>query len=660
MQNKYFNPRIKTSMIVLVTFLTSLAGTAQSRNYYLSNNGSDSNDGSMESPWSSLSKISAVSLNPGDSVLFRRGDRFDGRFVVNGSGEDSNPIVISAYGEGERPIITGEVGESGGGDYREAIYVLNEDNMVFDNLEIQNERLSTRAGIDDTDAYGIFIHNTSGRMENFLFQNLTFKDVYAVEPITNRDDFDQIQVSGLRFLSTKNMVNGQEKQIKNVEVKDSFFGNLQRFGIQFKHNRANDGVGVDSLNRIMNVHVHHNEFSYNGGTGVLPNGTYNCLIEYNLFDHPGSDNDPRMPARGSSIWNIWSINTIMQYNVCLSTRGYLDSHGIHVDNFNTNTFVQYNYMEDCEGGFVEILRGNKNAVYRFNVSLNDGFRFNETWRTSNHTIWVNAVRHNPETFTPNDSIFIHNNTVVINKPFTSGIDETSVTIDSDNLYIFNNIFTSTNGGITVGGHVSSNPSSRGDKFIMSNNLFDGNIGSEFMSWDANPFVVDPAFTLEGERDEAFKLISRSTGIGAGVNILGPEVPGAGKGVFKDISPYPTVDFYGNPVNLASGSINIGAYNGAGEEGNRPLNVDFGGNDTWTIYPNPAYSQLSIIKPKGLKGTVKLTLTNLKGQQIMRDNLNFSNQEKITLDLKPNVAKGIYLLNLVFGDKSETSRLIIRK
>jgi hypothetical protein len=29
-------------------------------------------------------------------------------------------------------------------------------------------------------------------------------------------------------------------------------------------------------------------------------------------------------------------------------------------------------MEDCEGGFVEILGGNSNTVYRFNASVNDG------------------------------------------------------------------------------------------------------------------------------------------------------------------------------------------------------------------------------------------------------------------------------------------------
>ena len=86
------------------------------------------------------------------------------------------------------------------------------------------------------------------------------------------------------------------------------------------------------------------EFSYNGGSAVLPNATYNCLIENNIFDHPGASTDSRMPGRGSSVWNINAINTISQYNMCISTRGYLDSHGIHIDNRNVNTFVQYNYI----------------------------------------------------------------------------------------------------------------------------------------------------------------------------------------------------------------------------------------------------------------------------------------------------------------------------
>ena len=61
------------------------------------------------------------------------------------------------------------------------------------------------------------------------------------------------------------------------------------------------------------------------------------------------------------VWNYYSVNTVIQYNQCIGIRGILDSHGIHVDHHNKDTVVQYNYMEDCEGGFVEILGGNVNA-----------------------------------------------------------------------------------------------------------------------------------------------------------------------------------------------------------------------------------------------------------------------------------------------------------
>ena len=77
-------------------------------------------------------------------MFFKRGDRFDGHLVVNGSGSEEAPIVITAYGEGDKPILTGEVGSVGGGDYQEAIFVLNHEHMVFDGLEIRNERKVSR------------------------------------------------------------------------------------------------------------------------------------------------------------------------------------------------------------------------------------------------------------------------------------------------------------------------------------------------------------------------------------------------------------------------------------------------------------------------------------------------------------------------------------
>ena len=76
---------------------------------------------------------------------------------MNGSGSADKPIVFTSYGSGNQPIISGSVGIGGGGDYQEAIYILNNDNMVFDDLEIQNNRLSSRSNVDDSDSFGMCI-----------------------------------------------------------------------------------------------------------------------------------------------------------------------------------------------------------------------------------------------------------------------------------------------------------------------------------------------------------------------------------------------------------------------------------------------------------------------------------------------------------------------
>jgi hypothetical protein len=70
--------------------------------YYVSNSGSDSNDGkSPATAWKSLNKVSTAELSKGDFVLFERGGYFRGQLKAQSG------VTYSAYGEGEKPIICG-------------------------------------------------------------------------------------------------------------------------------------------------------------------------------------------------------------------------------------------------------------------------------------------------------------------------------------------------------------------------------------------------------------------------------------------------------------------------------------------------------------------------------------------------------------------------
>ena len=632
--------------------------------YYLSNSGDDNNEGTIASPWATLNKISNTSLFPGDKVYFNRGDRFDGHFVVNGSGEENNPIVITSYGNGAQPIISGEVGAASGGDYKEAILIENNDNITIEDIEVRNDRTATRSGVNDTDSFGISIHNGSDAvMKNFIFRNITVKNVFAVEPVLDRESFDAIQVSGIRFTCSRNIEVGKEKNIQNILIEDSYFTNLQRLGIQFKHNGGNAGIGDDQINRNKDIIVRNNEFYYNGGTAVLPNATYNCLIENNIFDHPGASTDPRMPARGSSVWNINCINTVVQYNMCLSTRGYLDSYGIHIDLNNENTFVQYNYMEDCEGGFVEILAGNKNAVYRFNVDVNSGFRVSD-WNNASSTIYVYSDRWkepNQAALNLSDGVYINNNTIIIDKGTKTNGDPytTSITSDAKNTYVYNNIFSSTNGAVMGARNFAIRDN--GTTFLSTNNLFEGTVLNDWVEMDINPQIGSSYFSETGDNKLAYQVTENSPALNNGTTIEGPILPGAGSGVFENVSAYPNVDFYGNPIDLSTGTPNIGAYNGKSNAALLSTNTFESENQfKFIVFPNEEKTELYVLDTSNkLSENTEISLCNIRGQIIVQKEFSTSNDPFI-LDLPLAISNGIYILNINTGNISRSRKIVLHK
>ena len=79
--------------------------------YYVSNGGSDENDGlTPETAWATLKKVSSVNLRAGDGVLFERESVFRGYLNCR---ED---VTYSAYGDGAMPVITGSADNYAGAE----------------------------------------------------------------------------------------------------------------------------------------------------------------------------------------------------------------------------------------------------------------------------------------------------------------------------------------------------------------------------------------------------------------------------------------------------------------------------------------------------------------------------------------------------------------
>jgi len=88
-------------------------------NFYVSNAGSDSNNGQSEnSSWQSLGKVNGASLTAGDAVLFKCGDSWYGQLMPK-SGNSSSRITYGAYGSGNKPLIHASLNKTNTSDWQD-------------------------------------------------------------------------------------------------------------------------------------------------------------------------------------------------------------------------------------------------------------------------------------------------------------------------------------------------------------------------------------------------------------------------------------------------------------------------------------------------------------------------------------------------------------
>ena len=143
--------------------------------YYVdATGGSDANAGNTTlTAWQTLEKVNETTLYSGDTVLFKRGETFDGHLDIIYSGASDNAITYSAYDSGDNPIIDASSNTSG--IIWTANYV-NLDNLVTVNatshgFAISNSGNITLADVESNDngGDGFYLNNVTG----IITDNLT-------------------------------------------------------------------------------------------------------------------------------------------------------------------------------------------------------------------------------------------------------------------------------------------------------------------------------------------------------------------------------------------------------------------------------------------------------------------------------------------------------
>ncbi len=91
--------------LVTALVLNLMLGKSMAATYYVdASSGSDYNSGlSQYSAWKTIQKVNNCRFQPGDRILFKRGETWHGTLFIASSGTFAKPIVIGSYGDSEEP-----------------------------------------------------------------------------------------------------------------------------------------------------------------------------------------------------------------------------------------------------------------------------------------------------------------------------------------------------------------------------------------------------------------------------------------------------------------------------------------------------------------------------------------------------------------------------
>lgn len=392
---------IRCLLLVVIT-TSAVAGTV----YYVdATNGRDSYDGrSPSSAWKTIAKVNNTNFQPGDSVLFKRGEEWREALIARSSGTSNNPITFSAYGNGARPVINGADLVSGWS--RNPAYdnvwqatVPTEPNQVF----FDGEKGKKRNAGDPLDIeYGWYWNN------NVLYVYSTSDPETAytgpgIEAAARDNCIDIYDKSYLIFDSFECRYNNHIYEgairihlassyikVQNCTVNYATRGiNICSSGSQphyiinntISHCLSN-GIKIAQVNCLSGDmgRIRGNDVSFTDRDGINCEANY-WIIEGNVV-HDISPND--WDRQGIQIYtkeygghgrhNIIRYNTIYNVN---NNGDSGDGAGINLDHHADNNEVYYNLVYHCDGPGIYVYCSKGHDIYN-NVCYGNGQGF-ATW-----------------------------------------------------------------------------------------------------------------------------------------------------------------------------------------------------------------------------------------------------------------------------------------
>jgi len=382
------------------------------RTYYVdAHNGNDANDGlSLATAFKTLDRANTLILHEGDSILLASGQTFYGALKIqNASGTAAKPIVVTTTGR-KKALIDGR-------GYSAALSILSSSFVEVTNLELTADgggAFSDR-NYDLKIRSGLYVYTpVAGDYTDLLFEGLYIHDVYYedagyVRPyeVTLRP----VAYPNERYGWGARLRCAVGSTLKNVTFINCTIERVSFNGIRFLY----DDI-TDTSPAIENVSVLNCQIIDSGGPGISVLKGDNTIVRGCTVLRAGSGIDSRHRQKGTGMFFFNNQNLLVERNAVFSSRGSVDCAGMHIDALCTDAIMQYNLLVDNEGGFAQLLGGVSNSAYRYNVSVNDGFRRTELWADAREdgyifNLWGYVLpgweRRGP------DNVYVYNNTIYV-------------------------------------------------------------------------------------------------------------------------------------------------------------------------------------------------------------------------------------------------------
>ncbi|MHA1395949.1 MAG: right-handed parallel beta-helix repeat-containing protein, partial [Promethearchaeota archaeon] len=370
--------------------------------YYVdATNGNDNNSGtSPATAWKTIAKVNDSFFNPGDFILFKRGEVWREQLIVSSSGSPGNPITFGAYESGDKPIINGSDLIKGWTNYSGFIWqatFTTEPRMVFFDGTFGDKKTSIGNLVNQYDWYWnsniLYVYSTSD------------PDTAYANPGIEVTKYPTTDGQGLIHISGKNYIT-----INGIDIKQS-------------HNHF-----VKITNSSDNIIVKNQvcSYSYHGGI-IATGGSTNIYIQNNTVSYTN------MATGDAGYHEGITVEGIDGFEISGNTVHHCNEESIDAKYGATNGEIFGNTVHDPTYGGIYIDGGTHINIYR--NELHDC----PWWGAIQLGIEINSY--------PTSDINIYYNLFYNN---TNGIvfwTKSGITTDIQNVNIYNNTFYNNENGI---------------------------------------------------------------------------------------------------------------------------------------------------------------------------------------------------------------------